>query len=74
MTSISKNIYIDNLDHIVNKYNNRSYHKIMKMNANNAKYNMYIYIYIYIKQGFDLFKQQDVSEIMSCVFEELCGE
>ena len=46
MTSISKNIYIDNLDHIVNKYNNRSYHKIMKMNANNANYNMYIYIYI----------------------------
>ena len=26
------------------------------------------------KKGFDLFKQQDGSEIMSYVFEELCGE
>ena len=30
MTSISKNVYIDKLDDIVNKYNN-TYHKTIKM-------------------------------------------
>ena len=29
MTSISRNVYIDNLDDIVNKYNN-TYHKPLK--------------------------------------------
>ena len=31
MTSISKNVYIDKLDDIVNKYNN-TYHRTIKMN------------------------------------------
>ena len=31
MTSISKNVYIDKLDHIVNKYNN-TYNSTIKMN------------------------------------------
>ena len=31
MTSISKNVYIDNLDNIVDKHNN-TYHRIIKMN------------------------------------------
>ena len=26
------------------------------------------------KQGFNLFQQQDACEIMSCIFEDLCGE
>ena len=30
MTSISKNVYIDKLDDIVNKYNN-TYHKTIKV-------------------------------------------
>ena len=30
MTSFSKNMYIDKLDNIVNKYNN-IYHKVIKM-------------------------------------------
>ena len=30
MTSISKNVYTDKLDEIVNKYNNK-YHKTIKM-------------------------------------------
>ena len=30
MTSISKNVYIDKLDNIVNEYNN-TYHKTIKM-------------------------------------------
>ena len=31
MTSVSKNVYIDKLDHIVNKYN-KTYHVTIKMN------------------------------------------
>ena len=38
MTSISKNVYIDKLDDIVNEYNNR-YHTAIKMKPFDAKNN-----------------------------------
>ena len=38
MTSISKNVYIDKLDHIVNEYNN-TYYKTNKMNPTEVKDN-----------------------------------
>ena len=38
MTSISKNVYIDKLDAIVNEYNN-TYHKTIKMRPVDVKYN-----------------------------------
>ena len=41
MTLISKNVYIDNLDDIVNKYDN-TYYSIMKMKSANVKSNTYI--------------------------------
>ena len=41
MTSISKNVYIDKLNAIVNKYNN-TYHTTIKMKPNDVKDNMYI--------------------------------
>ena len=41
MTSISKNVYIDKLDDIVNKYNN-TYHKASKMKPTDVKPSMYI--------------------------------
>ena len=41
MTSISKNVYIDKLDHIVNKYNN-SYHRTIKMKTIDVKSSTYI--------------------------------
>ena len=41
MTSISKNVYIDNLDNIVNKYNN-AYHIAIKMKPVDVKSNTYI--------------------------------
>ena len=41
MTSISKNVYIDKLDYIVNKYNN-TYHSIVKMNPVDVKSSTYI--------------------------------
>ena len=41
MTSISKNVYIDKLDDILNKYNN-TYHRAIKMKPINIKNNTYI--------------------------------
>ena len=41
MTSVSKNIYIDKLDDIVNKYNN-TYHSTIQMKRADAKSNTYI--------------------------------
>ena len=41
MTSISKILYIDKLDHIVNKYNN-TYHGTIEMEPVNVRSNTYI--------------------------------
>ena len=41
MTSVSKNLYIDKLDDIVNKYNN-TYHKTIKMKPVDVKDNIHI--------------------------------
>ena len=41
MTSVSKNVYIDNWTDIVNKYNN-TYHSRTKMKPVHVKSNMYI--------------------------------
>ena len=41
MTSISKNVYIDKLDDIVNEYNN-TYHRTIKMKPVDVKDNIYI--------------------------------
>ena len=43
MTSISKNVYIDKLDDIVNEYNN-PYHRTIKMKPIDVKDNTYINI------------------------------
>ena len=42
MTSISKNVCIDELDDIVNEHNN-TYHRTIKMKSIVAKDNIYIY-------------------------------
>ena len=41
MTSISKNVFIDKLDDIVNKYNN-AYHRTFKMKALDVRPSMYV--------------------------------
>ena len=41
MTSISKNVYIDKLNNIVNKYNEK-YHSTIKMKPVDVKSNIYI--------------------------------
>ena len=43
MTSVSKNVYIDKSDDIVNEYNN-TYHKTIKMKRVDVKDNIYILI------------------------------
>ena len=43
MTSVSKNVYIDKLDHIVNEYNN-TFHRTIKMKPIDVKDNTYINI------------------------------
>ena len=43
MTSISKNVYTDKLDDLVNEYNN-TYHRTIKMKPINVKDNTYINI------------------------------
>ena len=41
MTSVSKNVYVDKLDDIVNEYNN-AYHRTIKMKPVDVKDNAYI--------------------------------
>ena len=41
MTAVSKNVYIDKLDDIVNEYNN-TYHRTIKMKPTEVKDNTYI--------------------------------
>ena len=41
MTSVSKNVYIDKFDEIINKYNN-AYHTMIKMKPVDVKSNTYI--------------------------------
>ena len=48
MTSISKNVYIDELDNIVDKYNN-TYHITIKMKPVDVKSNKYIDVTIKIQ-------------------------
>ena len=48
MNSISRNVHIDKLDDIVNKYNN-TYHSTMKMKPADVKSNTYIDLILIIK-------------------------
>ena len=41
MTSMTKNVYTDKLDEIVNKYNN-TYHSTIKLMPANVKVNTYV--------------------------------
>ena len=43
MTSVSKNVYIDKLDFIVDEYN-KTKHRTIKMKPFDVKDNIYIYI------------------------------
>ena len=62
MTSISKNVYIDKLDNIVNKYNN-IYHSTIKRKSLDVKSNTYIGSSKEINNNDPKFKISDTARI-----------
>ena len=62
MISISKNLYIDKLDDIVNKYNN-TYHSTIKMKPVNVRSNTYINSSKEINAKDPKFKIEDIVKI-----------
>ena len=58
MTSISRNVYIDKLDDIVNEYNN-TYHRKIKMKPVDVKDNTYIDSRKYVNDKDPKFKVSD---------------
>ena len=62
MTSVSKNVYIDKLDDIVNKYDN-TYHSTIKMKPFNVKLNTYIDSSKKINNKDPKFKIYDIARI-----------
>ena len=65
MTSISKNVYIDKLDDIVHKYNNKK-HRIIKMKPINVKDNTYIDFGKEVNDDDPKFKVGDHVRISKC--------
>ena len=65
MTSVSKNVFIDKLDYIVNKYNN-TYHNKMKMKPVNVKPSTYIYSSKEINDKDPKFEVGDIVRISKC--------
>ena len=62
MTSISKNVYIDHLEYIVNKYDN-TYHSTIKMKLVDVKSNTYINSSKKINNEDPKFKVSDIVRI-----------
>ena len=58
MTSISKNVYIDKLDDIVNEYDN-IYHRTITMKSIDVKNNTYIYFGKEVNDSYPKFKVGD---------------
>ena len=65
MTSISKNVYIDKLDDIVNKYNNKC-HRTIKMKPLDVKDNTYIDFKKEVNDKDPKFKVGDHVRISKC--------
>ena len=65
MTSISKNVYIDKLDHIVNEYNN-TYHRTSKMKLVDVTDNTYIDSTELHSNKDPKFKVGDLARISKC--------
>ena len=62
MTSISKNVYIDKLEDIVNKYNN-THNRTIKIKPVDVKLNTYIYSSKEINDKDSQFKIGDIVQI-----------
>ena len=73
MTSISKNMYIDKLDDIVNKYNN-TYHSTTKMKPDDVQSNTYINSSKELKDEDPKFKVGDHVKILKHFCNSLCSK
>ena len=62
MTSITKNVYIDKLDDILNEYNN-TYHRTIKMRSVDVKDNTYINFEKEVNDKHSIFKVDDYVRI-----------
>ena len=65
MTSVSKNVYIDKLDDIFNKYNN-TYHNTIKMKPVDVKSNTHVDSNKEINDQHPKFKIGDTVRILKC--------
>ena len=65
MTAVSKNVYIDKLDDIVNEYNN-TYHRTIKMKPIEVKDNTYIDSIKVVNDKDPKFKVGDHVKISKC--------
>ena len=65
MTAISKNVYIDKLNDMVNEYNN-TYHRAIKMKPVGVKDNTYIYFKKEVNDKDSKFKVGDYIRISKC--------
>ena len=65
MTLISKNVYIEKLDDIVNEYNN-TYHRTIKMKPIDVKDNVYIDFGKEVNDNYPKFKVGDHVRISKC--------
>ena len=64
MTAISKNVYIDKLDDIVNEYNN-TYHRTIQMKPVNVKHNTYIHFEKKVNDKIQKLKLVTMSEFLN---------
>ena len=67
MTSVSKNVYIDKLDDIVNEYSN-TYHKTNKMTPANEKSSIYIDFNVEKNDEDSQFKVGDLVRVSKCKY------
>ena len=76
ITSVSKNVYIDKLDDIVNKYQN-IYHSTIKMKPANIKWNTYLDSSKEINNKNPKFKIDDIIRTLkyrNCFCKRLCSK
>ena len=69
LISISKNMYINKLDNIVNKYNN-TYHSAIKMKPVDVKSNTYVDKHILKVKIFNIFCKRLHSKLVCCFCDQ----
>ena len=76
MTSVSKNVYIDQLENLINK-NSNTYHRATKTKPINVKSSTYIYVNKYNKKKspkFKVFHHVRISKYKNIFCKRLCSK